>query len=486
MGLWKATAIRAFLALCLVVAVMVVGLFITYRLADNQEEDYYRVRMMQVETAAAAIDYKDVEALDGSPEDIGIPAYENILSQLTRIKRSDPHIRFVYLMRPRNGELVFLVDAEEPASSDYSPPGQVYEEAKPEDFDVFDGKNPPVAEVEGPVTDKWGTWISADAYITDDKGKPIALLGTDVDAERALAPFEDTRRMGMIFNLLAAALIILASLQWIIWSYNSRKRKELRREMEESLVRLNAELQEANHMKLEFIQLASHELRSPVNAVNMAIQTVQKLLAPKLDSDELLLLQVARNGSARLVDLLNNLLDLTRLDAGGFVFKPRDVDVRDLVTKTVKLFEPLAGEKGLTLTADIAEGEMNAFLDPQPLLRVLENLVGNAIKFSESGGIVVSAEEVDGKMRFAVKDTGLGIPEEFRDRIFERFSRVEYIEEQLPEKGSGMGLALCKGVIEEQGGRIWFDTEEGKGTTFYFEIPSRQEEAPGEVNDAGG
>ncbi|MCG2819679.1 MAG: HAMP domain-containing histidine kinase, partial [Actinomycetia bacterium] len=161
----------------------------------------------------------------------------------------------------------------------------------------------------------------------------------------------------------------------------------------------------------------------------------------------------------------------TRLEAGDLAFKPKDMDARDLVNKTVRLYEPLASKKGLSLSAEMPEGELSAFVDPQLILRVLENLVGNAIKYTRSGGIVVSAGEDGDKLRFGVKDTGVGISEEFEDEVFEKFARYDYPGEHPPEKGSGMGLALCRGLVEAQGGRIWFETVEGKGTTFYFEIP---------------
>jgi signal transduction histidine kinase len=253
--------------------------------------------------------------------------------------------------------------------------------------------------------------------------------------------------------------------------------------MEESLVELNIELQEANELKLEFIQLASHELRSPVNAVSIAIETVDKLLAPKLDDDERLLLEVARRGSSRLVDLLNDLLDITRLEAGDFALKPGDVNVCDLVSRTVTLYEPLAEKKGLSLSAKIPKGELGAFVDSQSILRVLENLVGNAIKFTRSGSILVSAVEDDGNLRFEVKDTGPGIPVEFEDDVFEKFARYVHSGAHAPEKGSGMGLALCKGLVEVQGGRIWFETVEGKGTSFFFEVPRYQKTEGDEAGD---
>ncbi|MBU4174979.1 MAG: HAMP domain-containing histidine kinase [Actinobacteria bacterium] len=485
MSAWKGTIIRAVVAACLVSLVVSVGLVITYRLADNQKEDYYRVRKIQVETAAAAVDYRDIEALKGTSNDIGTPAYEKLLDQLTRIKRSDPHIRFVYFMRPQDGEMIYLVNAEEPASHDYTSPGEVHEGATPEDFLVFEGKKPAIAEMEEKVTNKSGTWITANAFVLDKVGKPIALLGTDVDTDRALSSFEDIKHVGLLFNTLGAALLALVSLQWILWSHGNKKRKILRQEMEESLVKLNTELKEANKIKLDFIQLASHELRGPVNAVNIAIQTAEKVLAPKLDDEERLLMEVARSGSSRLIDLLNNLLDITRLEAGDFAFKPEDVDVCDLVNRTVGLYEPLAEKKGLCLSAEMPKGELGAFVDPHSILRVLENLVGNAIKFTRSGSILVSAVEDDGDLRFEVKDTGPGIPVEFEDEVFEKFARYVYPGEHATQKGSGMGLALCKGLVEVQGGRIWFETVEGKGTTFFFEVPRYQETECDEAGDKG-
>ena len=483
MNAWKGTIVRAIAAACLVSLIVVVGLVITYQLADSQKEEYYRARKIQVETAAAAVDYWNIEALEGTSEDVNAPTYNKLLDQLIRIKRSDPSIRFVYLMRPQDGEMIYLVNAEETASSDYTLPGEVHQGATPEDFLVFDGEKPAVAQIEEWDADESGAWITANAFVLNKVGKPIALLGTDVDADRALSGFEDIKHVGIIFNALGAALLILVSLQWILWSHGSKKRKLLRREMEESLIELNTELQEANKLKLEFIQLASHELRGPVNAVSIAIQTVDKLLAPKLDDDERLLLEVARNGSSRLVDLLNDLLDITRLEAGDFALKPEDVNVCDLVNRTVRLYEPLAEEKGLSLSAKTPKGAFGAFVDSQSILRVLENLVGNAIKFTRSGSILVSAVEDDGNLRFEVEDTGPGIPVEFEGDVFEKFARYVHSGEQAPEKGSGMGLALCKGLVEVQGGRIWFETVERKGTTFFFEVPRYQGNEDDEAGD---
>jgi signal transduction histidine kinase len=267
--------------------------------------------------------------------------------------------------------------------------------------------------------------------------------------------------------------MVLVALQWILWRYNRDKREVLRVEMEASSVRLNEELIKAVRMKSDFIQLASHELRSPVNAVNVAIQTLDRTASERLNHDDKTLIQVARNGSTRLVDLVDNLLDMTRVEAGDYVFKPSKADPAELVSKTVELFEPLAAKKNIGLTARLPEQPVEAVIDPQALLRVLENLVSNAIKFTDYGGVVVEMKAAGDKLRYSVQDTGAGIPDSFKDELFKKFTKLERPSEYR-QQGAGMGLALCKSLVESQGGRIWFDSTEGTGTTFYFEIPRVQ------------
>ena len=475
MSIKKAAIIRGVVAALLIAFVAGFGLMLTYRIADTNRDDYFEQRKIQASTAAAAIDVGDVSPLKGNASDLDTAGYQRLRSQLVRIKRSDTHVRFVYLMRPQGGKMIFLVDAEDPSSQDYSPPGQVYDEAKPGDFDPFDGKAPPVTRIEWPIRDRWGTWASTSAYITDPRARPVALIGTDVDIQQALATYDQIKRLGLVFDLLAVVLLVMVATQYILWRYSRDHRLVLRAEMEQSAIRLNEELLRADRMKSDFIQLASHELRSPVNAVNVAISTMDKSLAGKLNKDELALVNVAKNGSTRLVDLVDNLLDFTRVEAGDFVMKPSNVDVGELLDRTVNLFEPLAGDKGLALSAERPEGGLMAFVDGQALLRILENLIGNALKFTESGSVTVRLETVDDNLRFTIEDTGPGIPTDFRDKLFEKFSKLQLPIEQR-QKGAGMGLALCKGLVEAQGGRIWYESEEGKGSAFHLEIPRRQRE----------
>ena len=473
----KATVIRSIIAFVVIAVAATAGILVTIKISDTQKEDYFNQRKIQATTAAAALDFHDIEQLAGKASDFDTPAYNRLRAQLVRIKNSDPHVRFVYIMRPTGEKMVFLVDAEDPSSPDYSPPGQVYNEAKEIDFAVFQGKQKADTWIEGPIHDRWGTWISANSYILDQTGKPIALLGTDVDVERALDASSQTRRLGFVFDSLAVALMVLVALQYILWLHNRDKHAALRSEMEQSTVRLNEELLKADRMKSDFLQLASHELRGPVNAVNIAVQTLDQSASPRLSDDEKSLVQVARNGSDRLVDLVDNLLDMTRIEAGDLVIKPRDVVVSELVSRTVQLFEPIAKKKQIGLTAKLPDEPVEARLDPQTVLRVLENLLTNAIKFTDFGGVVVELEATADKVLFSVQDTGPGIPSSFRDELFEKFTKLDRPSEER-RQGAGMGLAVCKSMIEAQAGRIWFDSEEGKGATFHVELPRYQDPAP--------
>jgi signal transduction histidine kinase len=473
MSIRKATGIRVAVAAVIIVAVGVFGMFITFKIANAQRRDYFQQRKIQATTAAAAIDYKDVEALTGTSADVHSQAYATLRAELVRIKQSDPRIRFVYLMRPRGDKMIFLVDAEDPSSTDYSPPGQVYDEAKQDDFKPFLSSIKPPTTIEGPVKDRWGTWLSASAYVDDSSGKAVAVLGTDVEIAHALDSYNQVKRLGIIFDLLAVVLMALAASQWITWRYNRDNREAMRKEVEASAVRLNKELLRADRMKSDFIQLASHELRSPVNAINVALQTLDRSATDKLSDDEKTLVRVASNGSERLVDLVDNLLDMTRIDAGDYVLRPIDYDAAELVSKTVQLFAPLAESKNIVLTQKVPEGPVDVVIDPQAVLRVLENLVSNAIKFTDFGGIMVELKALSEKLVFSVQDTGAGIPDDFKGEVFTRFSKLDRPTNK-GKPGAGMGLALSKSLVDAQGGRLWFETAEGKGTTFFFEIPRNQ------------
>ncbi|MHB8896842.1 MAG: sensor histidine kinase, partial [Candidatus Geothermincolia bacterium] len=384
------------------------------------------VRKFQAAAAAASLDAADVLALKGVSSDSTTAAFKRVRAQLQRIKSSDMRMRFVYLMRPIDGKMVFLVDAEGTDSHDYSAPGMVYDEAKPAEFEPFDGRLAPDPWVMGPVKDRWGTWISANAYILAPDGKPSAVLGTDVSVEKALASFNQIKSVGILYDILACVLLALLLAQWIVWRYGKDRRAAMHREMDESIIRLNQELLEADRLKSEFIESASHELRGPVTAVNTAITVLDNHLEPDLTMQGRELLGIARSGSRRLVDLVNNLLDMTRIQAGGIEVDLESVDVAELVKDTTQVFSVLAAEKGIEIETAVKGDEVVADVDPQIVRRLLENLISNAIKYTDAGRIVVAADAGNDVLTFSVTDTGRGIPEKLQEEVFKKFSRLHH------------------------------------------------------------
>lgn len=492
LGIKTATMLRSVVAVLLVALVAIVGIAITLKVADFQRDQYFDLRKQQVAAAAAAIEPQDIEALTGTTEDYDSPTWRMLRDKLIRIKTTDPSVRFVYIMKPaeggEEGEMVFLVDAEPIDSEDYSPPGCLYQEEDPAINDVFEGKADPFPEVEF-ISDEYGDWVSATSYITkrveteNEEGETesrkvaIAYLGTDVDVNEAMASFNDIKYLGILLTATVCVLLALVLLLWIVWMHNRDKRRARRLEMEAAMVRLNEELLEADRLKSEFIAAASHELRGPVTAIQSALAMISKHVLKGGDELGRELSEIALKSGNRLMELVNNLLDLTRMDAGGYDLVFQETDLRQLVEDTVKIFKIQAEEEGLEIKIDMPEKEIRASVDPQAVRRVLENLIGNAIKYTERGFIVVGLETVGANVRFMVKDTGRGIPERFKDEVFKRFSRL-HLSTDSDERGAGLGLSICKGLVEAHGGQIRVESVEGVGSTFYFELPLR----PGDID----
>jgi signal transduction histidine kinase len=475
---------RAALSAVLVALVAAGGLIITFRLADFYRNQDFESRKVQATAAAAGLDYRDVVALKGSPEDLGTPAFEHLKAQLTRIKQTDRRIRFVYLMRPLGNDMVFLVDAEDPSSADYSPPGQIYYEAVPVEFKTFQGKRRADPLVLGPQRDRWGVWVSAEAYVLDRNGQPTAFLGTDMDVRNALGTFDRIRYVGVLVVAITAFMLALVLGQWTYWRRNRDLRDARRAEMEESVVHLNEELVEADRQKSEFISVAAHDLRAPVTALEGVLSVMERSMEPQFGSTGRELIEMARHAASRLVNLARNLLDITRIEAGVSI-TPAKVDAFKLVAETALMFDATAREKGLDLRTDIPDGELPVVIDPEAVERVLENLIGNAVKYTESGTITVGVEPGHEVVRFRVGDTGRGIPKEMKGAVFERFSSLHRFTSSS-ERGAGLGLSICRSLVEAHGGRIWFESEEGKGTTFTFELPRVTSHKPGRPAAASG
>ncbi len=260
----------------------------------------------------------------------------------------------------------------------------------------------------------------------------------------------------------------------------ARKLEEVRRvqaQNEEDLIKLVDELEEARRRsdeaavaKSQFLANMSHEIRTPLNVI---LGMTELTLDSQLNEDQQEHLDTVRESAHSLLGLLNEILDLSKIEAGRLELATLPFDLRETVESTMKVLALRAHQKGLELACRIHPGvETDVIGDPGRLRQVLVNLVGNAIKFTEKGDVVLtveSKEETRDELRvhFSIRDTGIGIPPEKRDQIFESFTQVDSSTARK-YGGTGLGLAIAAQLVELMGGKLRVDSQVGTGSTFQF------------------
>ena len=233
----------------------------------------------------------------------------------------------------------------------------------------------------------------------------------------------------------------------------------------------NIKLQELDKLKDEFVSLASHELRSPMTVIKGSLSTILDGYAGETSKEAKEFLTAAYSENDRLIRLVNNLLNISRIESGRLKFLVTNVDMSKLMKDVVTNLQMATKEKSLTLT--IGEtGTLPLVLGDEDKVReVLINLIGNAIKFTHQGGITVSAKVENDTLITSVADTGNGIAQEDQDLLFKKFSQVSRGTYSHQTGGTGLGLYISKKIIEGLHGQIWLTSTVGKGTTFYFSLP---------------
>jgi len=228
---------------------------------------------------------------------------------------------------------------------------------------------------------------------------------------------------------------------------------------------------EAERMKKEFTSTLSHELRTPLTSIIGSLQLINSGVMGDMDKEVGELAVVAERNAQRLLDLINDLLDIEKVESGKLDLMPEVIAVDDLIRESIVLNEAFGERFKIRFEShgDVPDRKVHA--DRKRLLQVMTNLLSNAAKFSPEGGVVeIGTEDVGGNVRVSVHDRGTGIPEEFRARIFGRFTQADSTATRQ-KGGSGLGLAICKRLVEVMRGRIGFQDRPGGGTTFWFELP---------------
>jgi len=243
-------------------------------------------------------------------------------------------------------------------------------------------------------------------------------------------------------------------------------------------------LKDIDKMKTDFLSTVSHELRTPLTSIigfaEMVKRKFEGTIVDEIDlgreKNQNAVFKIRRNiniilsEGERLSNLINDLLDISRLEAGKVILNKREIDIEEIITQVITLTNPIIREKSLQVVQSISEPLPKIMADKDKLMQVIINLISNAIKFTEEGCIVCSARVMEENIIVSISDTGVGIRDEDKKYIFEKFSQVGDTLTNKP-RGTGLGLSICKFIIEEHGGQIWVESEVEKGTDFSFSIP---------------
>ncbi len=251
----------------------------------------------------------------------------------------------------------------------------------------------------------------------------------------------------------------------------NRKLYELTQKQNEDLQAANAQLNILIEKEKAFTSTTSHELRTPLASIKMAVDLIAQLTEGKLDEETARYLDIAKRGADRLARLVNDILSLSKLESGAETLKLELFQINEVIKEVAASQRLVAEGKGLYLKTDLAPGLPAVKLNADKINQVLNNLLNNAVKFTNQGGITVTSRmgREAGFIEVCVRDTGPGIAQEDLGKLFKKFQQLANSDSQV--SGTGLGLAICREVITRHQGNIWVESQVGQGTSFIFKLP---------------
>ena len=264
----------------------------------------------------------------------------------------------------------------------------------------------------------------------------------------------------------------------------ARQLAERKRELELAAASLRVAREQAEHasqLKSNFLGLVSHELRTPITALQLQVERLQRSKEPKTERQSEILTRMS-NASNRLGGLVESLLNYARISSGRLTTNLQTFDLQTVIGDAVDELRPAADAKGLSLRW-VGAASPPVHSDPQLIRLIVTNLVGNAIKFTETGGVEVEVKRTEGAQRILVKDTGPGIPQHEHGRVFEAFEHIEPTRRKHTP-GIGLGLALVREMVGALEGRVELDSDTGRGSTFIVTLPNTLEDGGDQDGDA--
>ena len=312
-----------------------------------------------------------------------------------------------------------------------------------------------------------GTRVTVVKWLPPEEAR--AVRGRSEDLRRFVATEEDDSALEELARQNRDLVQVLGELE------EKREQMEaLNRRLEESNLELNqanAKLREMSAMKEEFLALTTHDLRSPLTVISGVINFFSSGRLGDLTPEQKNMVEMMERNTQNLIELVNDLLDASKLESGTMRLDTASIELRGLVAELSEQLAPLAREKEITLEDAMPEDLPRLRADRAKLRRILVNLVSNAIKFTSRGGrVIMRAAQEDGYIRVSVSDTGVGIAPEDVKRLFDKYEQARS-RATRGEKGTGLGLYITKQLVELHGSQIKVDSKVGKGSTFSFTLP---------------
>lgn len=302
---------------------------------------------------------------------------------------------------------------------------------------------------------------------------PMILLSMVVGGGGLAMGYQIAGLLGVAVFFLPLALTIYAFRLYVAQTKAQMARlEEIIAERTQDLEKANEELIRLDRAKTSFFSVINHEMRTPLTAI-FGYTELLLMRRDTLSSKQQRMLRNIRDSSQRLMDLVNNILDIARIEDGRLTIVPETMEVLPAVETALVAIQPMAQNKHITINMDVPPTIPPVWGDTQRVNQILLNLLGNAVKYTpDTGAIAVAARlnETADMVEINVSDTGIGIPADRLPHIFDRFSRIERAEIQ-GTIGTGLGLSIAKGLVEAHGGEIWVESEEGRGTCFTFTLP---------------
>ena len=241
-------------------------------------------------------------------------------------------------------------------------------------------------------------------------------------------------------------------------------------EKEKELIYAKEKAEESDRLKSAFLANMSHEIRTPMNGIIGFSQLLKETSISESDKNHYI--KIISDNSQQLLDIVNDIIDISKIESGEVTLNKREVNLKNLLNKISDFYKPQASEKNLGFTADYLINNDNFlyYQDATKLYQIISNLISNAIKFTDRGEVKITCSLEKDTVCFSISDTGIGIPDEYKNSIFDRFSQG-YSHNNPKYSGTGLGLSICKGLLNLMDGNISFLSEEGKGSTFLVELP---------------